>query len=170
MTTILRGNILHTPAFGQLEAVPEGYLVLEEGTVEGVFDKLPERYAACPVTDYGGALILPSFADMHLHAPQYAMMGMGMDLPLLEWLDAYTFRTEARYADPDFARTVYRQLARDLISWGTTRVVMFASRHTDATLILMEELERAGVTGLVGKVNMDRNGGSAQETDRKSVV
>ena len=53
MTTILRGNILHTPAFGQLEAVPEGYLVLEEGTVEGVFDKLPERYAACPVTDYG---------------------------------------------------------------------------------------------------------------------
>ena len=48
MTTILRGNILHTPAFGQLEAVPEGYLVLEEGTVEGVFDKLPERYAAWP--------------------------------------------------------------------------------------------------------------------------
>ena len=169
MTTILRGNILHTPAFGQLEAVPEGYLVLEEGAVEGVFDKLPERYAACPVTDYGGALILPSFADMHLHAPQYAMMGMGMDLPLLEWLDAYTFRTEARYADLDFARTVYRQLARDLISWGTTRVVMFASRHTDATLILMEELERAGVTGLVGKVNMDRNGGPAQEATEESV-
>ena len=34
---------------------------------------------------------------------------------------------------------------------------MFSSLHTDATLILMEELEKAGVTGYVGKVNMDRN-------------
>ena len=37
------------------------------------------------------------------------------------------------------------------------------------TLILMEELERAGVTGLVGKVNMDRNGGPAQETTEESI-
>ncbi len=169
MTTILRGNILHTPAFGRLETAPGGFLILEDGVIEGVFERLPERYAACPVTDYGGALILPSFADMHLHAPQYAMMSMGMDLPLLDWLDTYTFRTEARYEDTDFAREVYRQLARDLLAWGTTRVVMFASRHTDATLILMEELERAGVTGLVGKVNMDRNGGPAQETTEDSI-
>ncbi|MFR6692607.1 MAG: hypothetical protein ACLUS6_00550 [Dysosmobacter sp.] len=35
---------------------------------------------------------------------------------------------------------------------------MFSSLHTDATLVLMDELERAGVTGYVGKVNMDRNG------------
>ena len=69
MTTILRGNILHTPAFGRLETAPGGFLILEDGVIEGVFERLPERYAACPVTDYGGALILPSFADMHLHAP-----------------------------------------------------------------------------------------------------
>ena len=35
---------------------------------------------------------------------------------------------------------------------------MFSSLHREATLILMEELEKAGVTGYVGKVNMDRNG------------
>ena len=35
---------------------------------------------------------------------------------------------------------------------------MFSSLHRQATLILMEELEKAGVTGYVGKVNMDRNG------------
>lgn len=34
---------------------------------------------------------------------------------------------------------------------------MFSSLHTEATWILMEELDRAGVTGYVGKVNMDRN-------------
>ena len=46
---------------------------------------------------------------------------------------------------------------------------MFSSLHTDATLILMEELEKAGVTGYVGKVNMDRNGSpELQETTEQS--
>ena len=169
MTTILKGNILHAPSFGALEVVPEGCMVLEDGRIQGIYPALPERYAACPVTDYGRQLIMPSFADMHLHAPQYPMLGMGMDLPLLDWLDAYTFPVEARFADRDYARLVYRQLAEDLISSGTTRVAMFSSRHTDATLILMEELERAGVCGAVGKVNMDRSGGPAQEGTEESV-
>ncbi len=99
------------------------------------------------------------------------MLGMGMDLPLLDWLNTYTFRTEARFADPDFARRTYRRLASDLITNGTTRVCMFSSLHTEATWILMEELERAGVTGYVGKVNMDRNAlpGILQETTEESV-
>jgi len=170
MTTILHGNLIHAPAFGELETVPGGYLVLEDGVLEGVYRALPEQYAACPVEDYGDGLIMPSFVDMHLHAPQYPMLGMGMDLPLLDWLDTYTFRTEARFADTEYARRVYRALARELIACGTTRVAMFSSRHTDATLILMEELERAGVTGYVGKVNMDRNGGPAQETTEDSLA
>ena len=105
----------------------------------------------------GETLILQSFADLHLHAPQYPMLGMGMDLPLLDWLNAYAFPTEARFADTGYAREIYSRLARELIANGTTRVCMFSSLHTDATLILMEELEKAGVTGYVGKVNMDRN-------------
>ena len=169
MTTILHGNIIHTPAFGALETIPGGYLVLEDGVIQGIYPRLPEQYAACPVTDYGDGLIMPSFADLHLHAPQYPMLGMGMDLPLLDWLDTYTFRTEARFEDTDYARRVYRQLARDLITSGTTRVAMFSSRHTAATLILMEELEKAGVTGYVGKVNMDRNAGLSQETTEESI-
>ena len=169
MTTILHGNIIHTPAFGALETIPGGYLVLEDGVIQGIYPKLPQQYAACPVTDYGDGLIMPSFADLHLHAPQYPMLGMGMDLPLLDWLDTYTFRTEARFEDTDYARRVYRQLARDLITSGTTRVARFSSRHTDATLILMEELEKAGVTGYVGKVNMDRNAGLSQETTEESI-
>lgn len=169
MTTILHGNIIHAPAFGKLETIPGGYLILEDGVLEEIAPVLPQRYAHCPVTDYGESLIMPSFADLHLHAPQYPMLGMGMDLPLLEWLDAYTFRTEARFEDTDYARRVYRALARDLITSGTTRVAMFSSRHTDATLILMEELENAGVTGYVGKVNMDRNAGPSQESTGESL-
>jgi len=169
MTSIIHGNIIHAPVFGELETIPGGYLILEDGVLEGVYPVLPERYGACPVTDYGDGLIMPSFVDLHLHAPQYPMLGMGMDLPLLEWLDTYTFRTESRFSDTGYARRVYRQLAEDLITSGTTRVAMFSSRHTDATLILMEELEKAGVTGYVGKVNMDRNSGPAQEGTAESI-
>ena len=157
MTQVLRGNIIQAPRLGELDIREHGYLVLEDGVVQGVYDALPQALASAPITDYGDRLIMQSFVDMHLHAPQYPMLGMGMDLPLLDWLNTYTFRTEARFADPDFARRTYRRLASDLITNGTTRVCMFSSLHTEATWILMEELERAGVTGYVGKVNMDRN-------------
>ena len=167
MTQVLRGNIIQAPRLGELDIREHGYLVLEDGVVQGVYDAL----ASAPITDYGDRLIMQSFVDMHLHAPQYPMLGMGMDLPLLDWLNTYTFRTEARFADPDFARRTYRRLASDLITNGTTRVCMFSSLHTEATWILMEELERAGVTGYVGKVNMDRNAlpGILQETTEESV-
>ena len=170
--TILKGTVVSAPAPGRLEVTEGGHLIAEDGVIRGVFPTLPEQYAGAAVEDHGGDLILQSFADLHLHAPQYPMLGMGMDLPLLDWLNAYAFPTEARFADPDYARQIYRRLARELIENGTTRVCMFSSLHTDATLILMEELERAGVTGYVGKVNMDRNNlpGVLEESTEQSMA
>ena len=168
--TIIKGTIVSAPALGRLEVTPGGYLIARDGVIQGVYQALPEQYAGAPVENYGDALILQSFADLHLHGAQYPMLGMGMDLPLLDWLNAYAFPTEARFADTGYAREIYRRLARDLIANGTTRVCMFSSLHTDATLVLMEELERAGVTGYVGKVNMDRNAapGVLEETTEES--
>ena len=157
MLTALKGNILEALSPDILAVHPNSYLVLENGAVVGIYPDLPENMAEASVEDYGDALILQSFADMHLHGPQYEFMGTGMDKPLLQWLESYAFPTEERYADPAYARDHYRILAEDLIRNGTTRVAMFSSLHTDSTLILMEELEKAGVTGYVGKVNMDRN-------------
>ena len=165
---LIKGNIVYAPALGKLVTLERGALMLsDDGTVTDVLAVPPESCEA-EVYDYGEALVMPSFADMHLHAPQYPMLGMGMDLPLMDWLNTYTFKTEARFADTDYARSVYRALAKDLITGGTTRVCMFSSLHTDATLILMEELERAGVTGCVGKVNMDRGSEALRETTEQS--
>ena len=171
MTTILKGNIVSAPALGTLEVTEKGYLIAEDGVITGVYPVLPEQYAGAAVEDYGDDLIVQSFADLHLHGAQYPMLGMGMDRPLLDWLNAYAFPTEARFADTDYARTVYRRLAHELAARGTTRVCMFASLHTDATLILMDELEKAGITGYVGKVNMDRNAapGVLEETTEESM-
>ena len=169
--TILRGAVVSAPAPDKLDITEGGYLVAEDGRITGVFPVLPEQYTGAAVEDFGESLILQSLADLHLHAPQYPMLGMGMDLPLLDWLNRYAFPTEARFADPAYAREIYRRLARDLIENGTTRVCMFSSLHTDATLILMEELEQAGVTGYVGKVNMDRNAapGLLEESTEESL-
>ncbi len=168
--SVLRGHIVHAPVFGQLEIKENAYLVLENGRIAGIFDALPERYHGIDVTDYGSKIIMPSFCDMHLHAPQYPMLGMGMDLPLLEWLATYTFKTEARFSDNDYARKIYRALAQALIHHGTTRVVAFASLHREATLILMEEFENVGITGYVGKVNMDRNSAPLNEDTQDSIA
>ncbi len=165
---LIKGNLIYSPKLGELVTLPHGALLLDDGgAVADVLPRAPEGTDA-EVFDYGDALILPSFADMHLHAPQYPMLGMGMDLPLMDWLNTYTFGTEARFADAEYARRTYRRLARDLITGGTTRVCMFSSLHTDATLILMEELERAGVTGCVGKVNMDRGSDALRESTEES--
>ena len=169
-TTILKGNIVAAPELGKLDIVENGYLVAVDGVIEGVYETLPEKFAGCEVEDCGKDLILQTFSDMHLHAPQYAMLGMGMDMPLIDWLNTYTFPTEAHFADPEVARPIYKQLAQELVSNGTTRVVMFSSLHRESTLVLMDELEKAGVTGYVGKVNMDRNGGeNYQETTQESM-
>lgn len=169
-TTILKGTIISAPAFGTVDITENGYLVARDGMIEGVYTELPEQYAGCPVTDCGRDLILQTFSDMHLHAPQYPMVGMGMDMPLIDWLNTYTFPTEAKFQDNGLAREVYSRLACALAANGTTRVCMFSSLHREATLILMEELDKAGITGYVGKVNMDRNGGAGlQEETEESI-
>ncbi len=166
---VLKGTILSAPLPGELEVIEHGYLVAREGIIQGTWQELPEAYKNYPVEDFGDHLILQSFSDMHLHGPQYPMMGLGMDKELLGWLSTHTWPTEASFADTDYARQVYGQLARELVKNGTTRVCMFSSLHTDATLVLMQALEEAGISGFVGKVNMDRNGGeSLQETTQES--
>ena len=154
---ILKGAIVSAPALGKLDCLEDGYLVAEDGVIQGVYETLPAQYAEAEIEDWTGDLILQSFSDMHLHAPQYPMLGMGLDMPLMDWLVAYPFPLEAKYADTDFARSVYSKLARDLVERGTTRVCIFSSLHRPATLVLMEELEKAGITGYAGKVNMDRS-------------
>ena len=100
---ILKGNLVSAPALGKLEIVEHGCLVLhDDGSIQSVEKAVPQN-ADAEVIDYGNSLIMPSFVDMHLHAPQYPMLGMGMDLPLIDWLNTYTFKTEARFEDSDYA-------------------------------------------------------------------
>ncbi|MDL2294780.1 amidohydrolase family protein [Ruminococcaceae bacterium OttesenSCG-928-D13] len=157
----LKGNILYSKDKSMIIEQKHGFLLCEDGKVTGVFGELPKRFEGIPVVDKGDALILPGFADLHLHAPQYAFRGLGMDHELLDWLDTHTFPEEAKYADPAYAKLAYGQFVPALAAGATTRAVVFATAHTEATLLLMDMLEETGLVTRVGRVNMDRNSNPA---------
>jgi len=154
---IYHANIIYTPDSRHFEVVPHGYVVVSDGKVEGVYPTLPPNLSDHPVTDYGDRLLIPAMNDMHVHAPQYRNQGIAMDLELLPWLQNYTFPEELKFADLAYAEEMYRRFVRTLWRYGTMRVVAFASVHLDSTRLLMQLLDKAGMGGRVGKVNMNRN-------------
>ena len=154
---ILKGNVCYTPTRDKFCIVENGYVVCKEGRCAGVYETLPQEYEGFPCIDYEDKLILPGLVDLHVHAPQYAFRGIGMDLELIDWLNTHTFAEEQKYQSLDYAKKAYEIFCEDLVQSATTRACIFGTIHTEATLCLMELLEQSGVSAYVGKVNMDRN-------------
>ena len=165
-TFALRGNLVYTKKIGTMEILEQQYLVCEDGRVQGIYPELPQQFCGIPVEDMGDRIIIPGLTDLHVHAPQYSFRGLGMDLELLDWLNTITFPQEARYADLSYAKKAYSIFVDDLKHSFTTRACIFATLHRPATELLMDMLEESGLTTMVGKVNMDRNG--APELQEKS--
>ncbi|MDR2479171.1 MAG: amidohydrolase family protein [Treponema sp.] len=156
-TFILRGDVCWSKDRHSLHTSSGAYLVCAEGKSAGVFDVLPPEYADFPLFDYSGRLIVPGLVDLHTHAPQFAFRGLGMDLELLDWLQTRAFPEEAKYSDLEYARRAYSRYVEHIKRGPNTRMVIFATLHVPATLLLMELLEESGLVCMAGKVNMDRN-------------
>ena len=122
-----------------------------------MYQTLPFVYGGIPITDYEDRLIIPGLVDLHVHAPQYSYRGLGMDMELLEWLETNTFPEEAKFQETEYAKKAYRIFVDRIRRSATTRACIFATVHREATLLLMDMLEEAGLNTMVGKVNMDRN-------------
>ena len=116
-----------------------------------------ENAPAGEMVDFGAnALISPGFIDTHLHAPQLEMIG-SYGGHLLEWLNRYTFPTEARFADPHHAKRVAGAFYDELLRNGTLCALIFSTIHTEATDIFFAEAESRSFRAIVGKTMMDRN-------------
>lgn len=162
MTTIFRGTIIHSTSLKSLEILENGWLAVGKN---GRIAKL----SATPITDTNlteGAkfvdlapsqFLMPGFVDTHTHAPQYAFVGTGFGMPLLDWLNTYTFPVEAKFSDTDFARHHYTKAVKRFLKNGSTTVAYYGTIHRDACLVLCDAVQAAGQRALVGKVNMDRN-------------
>lgn len=160
MTRIVTGAVL---SFGASAAddlhEPQGAVVIgDDGRIiwRGARKALPETYAADPVDDYGGCLILPGFIDAHIHFPQYRMLAApGKDL--LDWLNRFTFPEEARYGDGDYAAAAAEKFLDRLAANGTTSAMVFSSVHKQCADALFAAGEKRRMAILTGKTMMDRD-------------
>ncbi len=157
LVTLYKGNFIDTPTSDKFRVRENGVAIVEDGKFLSLETKVPARFSSLPVKDLGGAMVIPSFIDLHVHAPQYLQMGAGLDLGLLDWLAHHTFPGESRFADEDYARKIYPLFAAELLRQGSLRSVVYGTVHLASTLILAQALEKAGLFAFVGKVNMDRN-------------
>lgn len=154
---VIKGNILYSFSKDKIEEKDSSYLVVLDGKVEGVFNTLPEKYNNLPFTDYKDNLIIPGLSDIHIHAPQFGYRGTEMDLELMPWLQGVTFPEESKYSNIDYAEKAYDIFVNEEVKSDATRLVVFSSRHREATEILMDKLNSSGLGAYVGKVNMDRD-------------
>ena len=156
---IFKAHILYTKEKDRFEVIENGYVAVgTDGRVTGVASDLSSLDCEdAEVTDFGDQLLIPAMNDLHVHAPQYRNQGIAMDLELLPWLQKYTFPEEMKYADLGYAERMYRRFVRDLWRFGTMRACVFATIHTESTLLLMRLFQKAGMGALVGKVAMNRN-------------
>lgn len=154
---VLKGAICYSKTKDTLRFLEQGFLVCTAGKSAGVFPDLPDRYRDLPVTDYTGKLIIPGLVDLHIHAPQFTLRSLGMDLELLDWLTTWVFPEETKYQDTAYSLETYTSLVEDLKRGPNTRACLFATVHVPGTLLLMDLLEASGLVCMVGKVNMDRN-------------
>ncbi len=154
---ILKGNIYYSVTPTEMEMLENQYLICKDGKSAGVFKSIPKEYEGFVLYDYSNHTIIPGLIDLHVHAPQYGFRSTGMDMELLDWLLANAFKEEGKFKDLEYAKKAYGYYVGDLVKSATTRACIFASRHTDATILFMEELEKTGLITYVGKVNMDRN-------------
>lgn len=156
MDFIIHGDIAYCADKDNIKTIKDGYMYIENGVIKSIGDIRPDNYDV-QFLDYKDKLIIPGFVDLHTHAPQYSFRGLWMDMELIDWLNQHTFPEEAKYADSVYAKEAYKIFSEDLKNSATTRAVIFATIHREATIKLMEMLEDTGVITEVGKVSMDRN-------------
>ncbi len=139
--------------------IEDGLMLVDNGRIEWLGpweegkDKVP---ASVRIRSYPGKLVMPGFIDTHIHYPQAEMVGAYGE-QLLEWLNNYTFPTEARYKDKEYSREMSTFFIKQLLRNGTTTALVFGTVHPESVDALFEEAEKINMRMIAGKVMMDRN-------------
>lgn len=161
----IRGSILdfvddpfYVAKSDSVRYIADGLLVIEDGKVKdlGAYQNLNQQYSAVPVTSYPGMVILPGFIDAHIHFPQTEMIASYGE-QLLEWLNRYTFPTEAKFVDKAYAQEIAAFFLDELLRNGTTTALVFATVHPQSVDAFFEEAQRRNLRMIAGKVMMDRH-------------
>lgn len=162
---IIKGRLLtfsdrpiETNAADSYSYIPDGALVISDGKIAwlGDYADLPSVYANWPLEDHSTHLILPGFIDAHTHYPQMEVIA-SYGRQLMDWLETYTFREEARFADKQHCDVQAKLFFDELINHGVTTAAVYTTSHPDATTAFFEEAQSRNLRMIGGKVLMDRS-------------
>jgi len=161
----VRGSLLslvHDPFCRPLEEClcyfSDGLLVIEDGIIcdIGPYSELATRYADLTIAHYPNKLIVPGFIDAHVHFPQTEMIAAYGE-QLLTWLERYTFPTEEKFKNADYAASVAARFLEELLRHGTTTALVFTTVYPQSTEAFFEAARARNMRMIAGKVLMDRN-------------
>ena len=108
------------------------------------------------VHDYHDKLIMPGFIDTHVHYPQIDMIAAYGE-QLLDWLNNYTFVTEANFGDPKVAHDTAQFFLNQLLANGTTSAMVFSTSHPESVNAFFTESHKLNTRMITGNVLMDQN-------------
>ncbi|XP_054280645.1 guanine deaminase [Macrosteles quadrilineatus] len=160
------GAVIHSQNQNQVTIIPKAVLVVIDGKVAALeplmensqMGDIISRFEPNMITKlHDTQFIIPGFIDTHIHAPQFPNAGVGYNMPLLEWLNRYTFPLESQYHDVSRAKVVYCDVVKRTLRCGTTTAAYFGTIHADSCIMLAEAARLSGQRALVGKVCMDQN-------------
>lgn len=112
----------------------DGLLIVEDGKVKeiGNYADLQAKYAEVDIADYRDRLIVSGFIDTHIHFPQTEMIASYGE-QLLEWLSTYTFPTERKFSDRQYAADIAEIFLDELLRNGTTTALVFTTVFPQST-------------------------------------
>ncbi|NXG50574.1 GUAD deaminase, partial [Psilopogon haemacephalus] len=163
---VFRGTFVHSSPSAPMEVLHGHLLGVDDSGVIVFLEQIDQQEELAKTWGFKTSDIrelsnheffMPGMVDTHIHAPQYSFAGTRVDLPLLQWLTTYTFPTEAKYKESDFAEEVYTRVVRRTLKNGTTTACYFATIYTDTSLLLADIIDKFGQRAFVGKVCMDMN-------------
>jgi guanine deaminase len=141
------------------EYIEDGLLILKLGQITALgktdnwFNFLPD---GIEFHDFSGRLIMPGFIDTHTHYPQTDIIA-SHGTQLLEWLEKYTFPTEAKFSDINVANSTAEFFCDELLRNGTTTSAVFATIHPESVDAIFRAAQKRDMRLISGKVMMDRN-------------
>jgi len=135
----------------------DGLIWIRDGRIQAIGDynairaQLPDEI---DIRHYPDSILLPGFIDAHIHYPQVEIIG-SYGTQLLEWLNKYTFPTEAKFNDPAHANRIAEFFIAELQRNGTTAASVFCTSAPGSVDAIFEAAQAENMLLLAGKMMMD---------------